>query len=179
MSNRFYPPSPDDPTVQDPRVTYGASQQAHYPDDPTAQDPRAMYGANQQQVESRAEYVEDKNLMRANVRYWITRIVYFVLGVLEVIMALRFVFRLLGAHQDNDFVVFLYNLSHVSVYPFNGIFNDQTIGNTSVFEVSTLVAMLIYALIAWGLVSLGKVIFAPSLTNEQRAVMSRRSRNTP
>ena len=105
--------------------------------------------------------------------------VYFVLGVLEVILVLRFVFRLLGAHQDSKFVMFLYNLSHMFVYPFNGIFNDQTIGSASVFEVSTLIAMLIYALIAWGLVALGRVIFAPSLTNDQRFILSRRSRNTP
>ena len=165
MSNRPYLPNPDDPTVPDPRVMYRASQQAHY--------------TGGQPVESRAEYVEDQNLMRANLRYWITRVVYFVLGVLEVIMALRFVFRLLGAHQTSTFVIFLYNLSHVFVYPFNGIFNDQTIGSTSVFEVSTLIAMLIYALIAWGLVALGRVIFAPSLTNDQRFILSRRSRNTP
>lgn len=164
MSNRSYPPNPDDPTVPDPRVMYGANQQAHYP--------------GGQPVESRAEYVEDQNLMRANVRYWITRVVYFVLGVLEVIMALRFVFRLLGAHEASNFVTFLYNLSHVLVYPFNGIFNDQTIGSTSVFEVSTLIAMLIYALIAWGLVALGRVIFAPSLTDDQRVIQPRRSRNS-
>lgn len=151
MSNRPYPPNPDDPTVQNPRVMYGANQQAYY--------------SGGQQAESHAESVEDKNLMRANMRYWITRVVYFVLGVLEVIMALRFVFRLLGANQDSVFVTLLYNLSHVFVYPFNGIFNDQSIGRTSVFEVSTLIAMLIYALIAWGLVALGRVVFAPSLTD--------------
>jgi hypothetical protein len=164
MSNRPYLPNPNDPTVQDPRAMDGASQQASY--------------TSGQQVESRTEHAEDENLMRANLRYWIARMVYFVLGVLEVIMALRFIFRLLGANQSSSFVLFLYNLSHVFVYPFNGIFNDQTIGTTSVFEVSTLIAMLVYALIAWGLVALSKVIFAPSLTNEQRVITSRRSRRT-
>ena len=164
MSNRPYP-NPDDPTVQDLRGMHRASQPATYPGEP--------------EVESRTESIEDKNLKRTNVRYWITSMVYFVLGVLEVIMALRFVFRLLGAHQTSTFVIFLYNLSHVFVYPFNGIFNDQTIGSTSVFEVSTLIAMLIYALIAWGLVALGRVIFAPSLTNDQHVTPSRHSRNTP
>ena len=50
MSNQFYPPNPDDPIVQNPRVTYGGSQQANY--------------TGGQQIESRAEFVEDKNLMR-------------------------------------------------------------------------------------------------------------------
>jgi hypothetical protein len=164
MSSRPYPPNPDDPTVHDPRVMHEASPRANDTDG--------------QQVESRTEYVEDKNLMRANMRYWIARVVYFVLGVLEVIMGLRFIFRLLGANQDSAFAMFLYSLSHVFVAPFNGIFNDQTIGSTSVFEVSTLIAMLIYALVAWGLVELSRLVLAPSPTDEQRVIRSRRNPTT-
>jgi hypothetical protein len=165
MSNLPYPPNSDDPTIQNPRTTQEARPQAPYSDG--------------QQVESSAEFVEDKNLMRANLRYWITRVVYFVLGVLEVIMGLRFIFRLLGANPYSSFVMALYNLSLVFVAPFNGIFNDQAIGKTSVFEVSTLIAMLIYALIAWGLVALSRVILTPSLTDEQHVIRSRRSRTAP
>ena len=127
-------------------------------------------------VESEAQIFEDVNQRRANIRYWITTIVYFILAVLEVILALRFIFRLLGANEGSGFVAFLYGLSHVFVAPFNGIFNDQTIGNVSVFETSTLVAMVLYALIAWGLVSLGRVMFGPNLTGQQSMTRTRRSR---
>ena len=126
-------------------------------------------------IENREEVVEDENQRRANIRYWITRITYFVLGVLEVIMLLRFLFRLLGANQGSSFVMFLYNLSHVFVVPFYGIFNDPTFGN-SVFEITTLIAMLIYALLGWGIVSLGRVIFAPNLSGRQSVTATRRSR---
>jgi len=124
-------------------------------------------------VENREEEYVDQNLRRANMRVWITRVVYYMLAVLEVILGLRFIFRLLGASQGNDFVMFLYNLSHVFVGPFNGIFNDQALGR-SVFELSTIVAMLVYALIAWGIVSLGKVVFAPNYTGRQSATTTRR-----
>src|SRR6266480_5224437 len=127
------------------------------------------------QIENRAEVFEDENLRRANIRYWIARIVYFVLGVLEIILLLRLIFRLLGANQSSDFVMFLYNLSRVFVAPFNGIFNDQALGR-SVFEISTLVAMLVYALIAWGIVSLGNLIFAPKYSGQRRISTTRRSR---
>jgi hypothetical protein len=165
MSNQPYPPNPNDPTIQNPRVMDGARWQARDTD--------------QQQVESHTQSVEDGNLTRANLRYWIARVIYFVLGVMEVIMGLRFIFRLLGANQESSFVMVLYSLSHVFVSPFNGIFNDQAIGRTSVMELSTLTAMLVYALIAWGLVALSNVILAPSLTDEQRVIRSRRSRTTP
>jgi YGGT family len=128
-------------------------------------------------VDSREEVLEDTNQSRANTRYWIASVTYFVFGVLEAILLLRFFFRLLGANRSNDFITFLYSLSHVFVSPFNGIFNDQALGNFSVFEVSTLVAMLIYALLAWGIVALGRVVFAPNLTGRQRITTTRRSRS--
>jgi YGGT family len=127
-------------------------------------------------IESQEEVFEDKNLSRANTRYWITTVTYFILAVIEVILLLRLIFRLLGANQDNGFITFLYGLSHIFVAAFNGIFNDQTLGSHGVFELSTLVAMLVYALLAWGVVSLGRVLFAPTLTGRQRSVTTRRSR---
>lgn len=125
-------------------------------------------------VDSREEVFEDKNQSKANIRYWIRTITYFVLAVLEVVLLLRFIFRLLGASRGNGLIVFLYDLSHIFVAPFNGIFNDQVLGRISVFEVSTLLAMLVYALIAWGIVSLGRLIFAPTVTGRQSITTTRR-----
>lgn len=178
MSSQPYPPDPRTPEYQQPNQgPYGA-------DDDTVKTSRGdgVYAQSQRQnyvdpsgnrVESREEVYVDQNLQRANIRYWITRVVYYILAVLEVILALRFIFRLLGASQGNDFVMFLYNLSHVFVGPFNGIFNDQALGR-SVFEFSTLVAMIVYALIAWGLVSLGRVIFASNYPASQSTTTRRR-----
>lgn len=128
------------------------------------------------QVGNQIEVYENKNLARANMRNWTRGIIYFILGVLEVILGLRFIFRLLGASITSDFVTFLYNLSHGFVVPFNGIFNDQALGTHSVFELSTLIAMLIYALIGWGLVTLFRVLFAPVYQSHQEVSSTRRSR---
>ncbi len=127
-------------------------------------------------VENSVQVVEDRNQRRAYMRYWVTAVTYFILSVLEVILALRLIFRLLGANEDNGFITFLYSLSHVFVGPFNGIFNDQALGR-SVFEISTVVAMLVYALIAWGIVSLGRLLFAPVPSGEQVITSSRRDRS--
>lgn len=127
-------------------------------------------------VDSHAEVFEDTNLRRANTRYQIRRITYSVLGVLEVILLLRLFFRLLGASRDSGFIVFLYGLSHVFVAPFNGIFNDQALGSRGVFEVSTLIAMLVYALLAWGIVVLGRTVYASTLAGRQSITATRRRR---
>ena len=100
------------------------------------------------QVENRVEVSQDKNLGRTNRRSWVGNIISFLLGMLEMTLALRFVFRLLGASQGSSFTQFLYNLSRVFVAPFNGIFHDQALGTHSVFELSTLIAMLLFALFA-------------------------------
>jgi hypothetical protein len=128
------------------------------------------------QVESREEVFEDRSQSRANMRYWVTTVTYFVLGVLEVLLLLRFIFRLLAANPDNAFVSFLYNLSGVFVGPFNGIFANPTlVGSSSVFEFSTLVAMLVYALIAWGIVALARIVFPPVLPSRGSTTTTRRS----
>jgi hypothetical protein len=128
-------------------------------------------------VERRQQVYVDRNQSRANTRYWLTRVIYFLLAVLEIIIALRFLFLLLGANQSNGFISFLYALSYIFVGPFKGIFNDPSIGRTgvSVFEVSSIVAVLVYALIAWGLVSLVRILLAPVADGRQTYESTRRS----
>ena len=126
------------------------------------------------QVENQIAVYQDKSLSWANRRSSVVSMVSFLLGVLEMILVLRFFFRLLGASQDNSFILFLYNLSHVFVAPFNGIFHDQVLGTHSVFELSTLIAMLVFALLAWGLVALSRVIFASNESGRQQFTMTRR-----
>lgn len=146
------PPGPNDDTV--PSVNAGGAYMDRQRE--SYVDPAGN------RVENPVETYEDSNLRKASLRNWITGVVYFLLGVLEVILGLRFIFRLLGANEGSDFTRALYEFSHIFVGPFNGIFNDQTIGSKSVFELSTLIAMLIYALIAWGLVSLARVLLTPT-----------------
>jgi hypothetical protein len=100
--------------------------------------------------------------------------IYFVLGVVEVILGLSFLFRLLAASESSGFVRFLYDLTYPLAHPFAGIFTDPTLGTSSVFEVSTLVAMLMYALLGWGLVALVQVVLAPRFASRQRSLSTRR-----
>ena len=99
---------------------------------------------------------------------------YFLLGVVEVILGLRWLFRLLGANTDNNFISFLYGLSHPFVAPFNGIFNDQALGRQGVFEFSTLIAMLVYALLAWGVVSVINLVIWPTPGSTDSTFTTRR-----
>ncbi len=180
-----YQPSPPKPGTQGHQQppnqapvegqAYGASS-ASSSNGATAQSQYERYvDPMGNQIEKREEVFVDENQRRANIRHRITNITYYVLGVLEVILLLRLFLRLLGANEDSSFVAFLYNLSHIFVVPFNGIFNDQALGR-SVFETSTLIAMIVYALLAWGIVTLGKLIFARTGPGAQSISSTRRSR---
>ena len=81
------------------------------------------------------------------------RLIYFVFGVIEVFIAVRFVLELLGANSAAGFVQFVYAVSDYFMIPFNAIFHAQRVSGFY-FEVSALVAIVVYALVAWGLVAL-------------------------
>jgi len=84
-------------------------------------------------------------------------VVWYILGVIEVLLAFRFVLKLLGANPESGFVDFIYNVSGVLTAPFDNIFGVASTKSGeihSVFEPSILVAMAVYALIAWGIVKL-------------------------
>lgn len=80
----------------------------------------------------------------------VSRVIGLVAGVILLLLAFRFIFALLGANTSNSFAQFIYNTSHPFVAPFFGLFNYNNIQyGVSRFEVYTLVAMLIYAALAW------------------------------
>lgn len=82
------------------------------------------------------------------------RVVWYVTGVIVALLALRLVLQLLGANEGNGFVDFIYGLSGVFAAPFFGMFSYEPSYGVSYFEVSTLVALVIYTLVGWGVAKL-------------------------
>lgn len=82
------------------------------------------------------------------------RIVYYVVGVIIALIILRMILMMLAANQGNLFVDFIYTVSGIFVAPFYGVFNYTPMYGFSVFDVNSLVAIIVYALIGWALGSL-------------------------
>ncbi|MDT8434617.1 MAG: hypothetical protein RQ731_07685 [Anaerosomatales bacterium] len=81
------------------------------------------------------------------------RVVWFVFGAIEILIAIRFMLILLGANAEAGFVKLVYGISDIFMAPFVAVFGtDQVSGAT--FEWSALVAIAVYALVAWGIVAL-------------------------
>ena len=107
------------------------------------------------QVEQQTRRVDTD--VKADSKSTLGNIVWYILGVVEILLAFRFVLKLFGANPNSGFVDFIYNVSGVLTAPFDNIFNVAS-SNTgdiqSVFEPSILVAAAVYVLIAWGIVKL-------------------------
>jgi uncharacterized protein YggT (Ycf19 family) len=84
----------------------------------------------------------------------------FVVGVIDVLIAGRFLLKLLGASTESAFVNLIYAVSSPLVAPFHGIFpNSGSAANS--FEPAALVAIAVYAVIGWGAVMLIRIATAP------------------
>jgi hypothetical protein len=104
---------------------------------------------------------KDKEVMNDSTPQTISYIIYFLFGILEVLLFFRFVFRLTGANPNSGFVSFIYSITRIFAMPFSGIFPTATTQGaiaTAVFEPSTLIAIAVYAVLAWGIVRLVAIL---------------------
>lgn len=80
--------------------------------------------------------------------------IYTLIGLLEALLAIRIVLSLLGANTANAFASFIYGITGLFVAPFQGLFGYKLVAGVSRFEIETLVAMVVYALVGWFIVKL-------------------------
>jgi len=88
-------------------------------------------------------------------------LIYFLLGTIEVLLAFRLIFKLAGANSYSSFVNLIYSLTGILILPFEGIFHRavaQGVETTSILEPSTLISMIVYAVIAWGIAKLVRIL---------------------
>ncbi|HLC49686.1 MAG TPA: YggT family protein [Candidatus Andersenbacteria bacterium] len=92
-----------------------------------------------------------------------TQIVWYLLGLLEILLAFRFILKLTGANPLAGFTSFIYGVTYVFTAPFLSVFRITRIEG-SIFEWTTLLAMLVYWIVAMGIIKLlfmGKTVSTP------------------
>lgn len=105
-------------------------------------------------VQKRTE-VSNSQTKTAHDRNVAERIVWYIAGILLVLLGFRFMLALLGANTTNGFANFIYSVSHPFVSPFFSLFSYKNLTyGVSRFELYTLIAMLVYLVMAWGVAKL-------------------------
>jgi len=87
-----------------------------------------------------------------------TQLIWLLFGVLEALIALRIGLLLIGANPDSPIVAMIYGITSLFLFPFTGLIGSPAAGSM-VLELSSIFAMLIYALVAWGLERIVWLIF--------------------
>ncbi len=88
----------------------------------------------------------------------VTQLIWLLLGILESMIALRVVFKLLGVNAANAFATLLYGVTNLFIAPFESLAGAPAAGGM-VLEISSIIAMIVYALMAWGLERIVYVVF--------------------
>ena len=92
-----------------------------------------------------------------------TQVVWYLLGLIEILLAFRFVLKLLGANPDAGFTSFIYGVTYVFAAPFLTVFRMTQVAG-SILEWTTLLAMFVYLVMAYGIIKLflmGKTVSTP------------------
>ncbi|ESA34661.1 yggt family protein [Leptolyngbya sp. Heron Island J] len=75
--------------------------------------------------------------------------IYYLAGALEILLFLRFILRISGANPENLVAKFIYALSNPFVSPFSTLFQTPAFAPQHTFDISALIAIGVYALLAW------------------------------
>jgi uncharacterized protein YggT (Ycf19 family) len=126
--------------------------------------------------EEQATYV-DANAGRRSLLRRLAAVISFLAGLLSVLLTARFLLLLFAANPTNDLVNFVYDVTSPFVEPFEGIFDDYVFSGDNVIEWSSLIALIIWSLVAGAIVKIMYLLFSPSDSGKQ--VYSTTRRNTP
>ena len=102
--------------------------------------------------------------------FGIQQIIATIFSIIELILAFRFILKLLGANATNNIVQGFYDVTQPCVGLFEGIFktmNTNIAGIHGVFEPATVIAVVVIGLIQWAIF---KLFFRQSGSRYNRVV---------
>ena len=109
--------------------------------------------------------VENVNLEYRESVYKVSQIIWLLFGGLEALIGIRVILMLIGANPGNWFAAFVYQLTQLFLWPFQNLIANPSFRNMTL-EVTTIIAMIVYALFGWLIVRMIWVIFYRSPTSQ-------------
>jgi YggT family protein len=109
-------------------------------------------------AEQRQTVTEDVNAGQRQTLQWVSTLTGFLFTVLEGLIGLRIVLKLIDANSQNAFASFVYNITALFVAPFTGLIGNPAMGG-NVLEITSLVALVVYVLVAAVIIRLIWLLF--------------------
>jgi len=103
-------------------------------------------------IDSSTEEEPKKTLAQKKTIFRFYQVIWYILTIVEALLIFRILLKALGANPFSGFTAFVYGLTDPLALPFQGILRNSISGG-SVIEWSTVIAAVVYFLIAYGLVT--------------------------
>lgn len=109
--------------------------------------------------------VHNANLEHREALYKVSQFIWLLFGGLETLLGVRVLLLLIGANPGSWFAAFVYQLSDLFLWPFRNLVANPGFQNY-VFEITSLIAMIVYAFLGWAIVRLIWVLFYRAPTSQ-------------
>jgi len=123
-------------------------------------------------VQAERQVVEDPSASGRVLVARIAGLIWLLFGVVEALIVVRIILKLIAANPSSGFAQIIYSISNVFLAPFSGLVGSPVIGN-GVFEIPSIIALIVYSLVAWLIVRLFRLIFTPAHTRSSVTTVRR------
>lgn len=116
---------------------------------------------DQSGAEHHERLIEDHAAERRTQLLRAEQLIQLILAIIEVLIGLRVVLKLIAANPANGFAHFIYGFSTFFLGPFFDLTSSPSSGSM-VLEIPSLIAIAIYAIVAWLIIKILRLIFTQS-----------------
>lgn len=112
--------------------------------------------------------VESKPTTRSVVVSRLIQFIWLVVGIIAILLSLRFLLLILAANPGAGFAQFIYSVTDIFMIPFSALLPVTDASGGSLVEWASLIAIGVYMLVGWVIVTLIRILF--SETRRSRSV---------
>jgi YggT family protein len=124
----------------------------------------------------REQVVESKRSTRVEIVSRVSQLIWLFATLIMGLIAIRVVLKLIAANPENAFASFIYDLSDIFLVPFFGLTTTPATETGMVLEISSIIAIFVYGLLALALVSLIQIVFGGNGTERRMRFIRRKRR---
>ena len=115
-----------------------------------------------------AQNVIDPAAEKAAGVSWFNNLIWFIVGLLSILLVIRFILLAAGANESVGFAQLIYGLTGWMVAPFAGLFGQPITypgsAGTGILEFESLIAILVVALIGWLITKIAELALGTNRT---------------
>lgn len=121
--------------------------------------------------EQRQRVVEHSPSTKNTIMSRVNQFIWLLTAILEFVIGFRVILKLVGANAGNGFADFIYGASSAFITPFATLLQNPFFGDgTSVLEITSLIAMVVYFIVALVITTLIRILLLDTSSRSVKTV---------